>query len=335
MPSKQLKNNAKYRALVTGSRGKSSVVRMLHAALSAHGLQTWSRITGVVPRELGPGGTRDILRSSGAHVEEMSWWLQQLPPDTEAVVLENSAISEEFQGLAGKWLQPDVTVFTNAVPDHQEAWGPTRQSAAEVLVGGLPRGGRVIVPSDLSRDRYLGRLFTDRSCEVVFADPVENVESDYRAANMGLALAAATGLGLDSASAVQAMRATGQDRYDFRVVEHAGAELAMAFSVNDITSTRGLFRSLRWPKEDTRLVFNHRRDRHARFRSFTDWLKHPAWRDVLVIGDRPTSLPPTARFLGIRDANSLLGQFRPGEKIFGCGNIAGLPLSLYEKELLP
>ena len=332
---KQLKNSTKYRILVTGSRGKSSVVRMLHAALSAHGLQTWSRITGVVPRELGPGGTRDILRSSGAHVEEMSWWLQQLPADTEAVVLENSAISEEFQGLAGKWLRPDVTVFTNAVPDHQEAWGPTRQSAAEVLVGGFPRGGRVIVPSDLSRDHYLGRLFTDRACEVVFADPVENVEPDYRAANLGLALAAANSLGLESASALEAMCDIGQDRYDFRVVEHGGAELAMAFSVNDITSTRGLFRALRWPKEDTRLVYNHRCDRHARFKSFIDWMKHPCWREVLVIGDRPTALPSAARYLKTPDARGLLGQFLPGEKIFGCGNIAGLPLSLYEKELLP
>lgn len=335
MPDKHLKKDIKYRVLVTGSRGKSSVVRMLHTAFSAAGLQTWSRITGVIPRELGPHGSRDILRSSGAHVEEMSWWLRQLPAGAEAVVLENSAISPEFQSLAGQWLKPDITVFTNAVPDHQEAWGPTPQSAAEVLVSGIPRGGCVILPADFSTDVHLRGLLAGRSCDVEFADLAENVEPQFRAVNMGLALAALKQLGLESAPAQAAIRALQGDRYDFRVVGHGGADLAMAFSVNDIASTRGLFRSLGWPKEDTRLVYNHRRDRLARFRSFTGWLKHPGWREVLVIGDRPAFLPSAARFLNFPSATSLLGQFRPGEKIFGCGNIAGLPLSLYEKDLLP
>lgn len=335
MRGKQLKKNQKYRVLVTGSRGKSSVVRMLHAAFSAAGLHSRSRITGVIPRELGPDGSRDILRSSGAHVEEMSWWLNQLPVETDAVVLENSAISPEFQGLAGQWLQPQVTVFTNAVPDHQEAWGPTGRSAAEVLVAGIPRGGKVILPADLRTDAYLRDLLASKHCKATFVEPAGEVEPRHRAVNMGLALAAVEQLGLETAPALKAIGAMGGDLYDFRVIGQDGAELAMAFSVNDITSTRGLFGSLGWSKEETRLVYNHRRDRLARFRSFTDWLKHPAWREVLVIGDRPALLPASARFLNRRDARNLLGRFRSGERIFGCGNIAGLPLSLYQEDRLP
>jgi UDP-N-acetylmuramyl pentapeptide synthase len=113
------------RVLVTGSRGKSSTVRFLHAALSNAGLQSYARTTGVVPREYGPDGVRTISRSTGAHVEEMRWWLRKLPVSTQAIVLENSAISPDFQALAGKWSRPDVTILTNTVPDHQEAWGPT------------------------------------------------------------------------------------------------------------------------------------------------------------------------------------------------------------------
>ena len=65
-----------------------------------------------------------------------------------------------------------------------------------------------------------------------------------------------------------------------------------------------------------------------------DWLRHPGWREVLVIGYRPPSLPAAARFLRLQDVQGLLGNIRPGERIFGCGNIAGLPLKLSEKELL-
>ncbi|MCG8565277.1 MAG: hypothetical protein MI747_09370, partial [Desulfobacterales bacterium] len=94
--------------LVTGSRGKSSVVRLIHAALVACGVKAHGRITGVVPRQLGPEGSRIIVRTAGAHVGEMKWWLKQLPRDTEAVVLENSAIAPDLQPLAGRWLKPDL-----------------------------------------------------------------------------------------------------------------------------------------------------------------------------------------------------------------------------------
>jgi len=138
-----MKQDSIRKVLVTGSRGKSSVVRLLHAALQDAGLRTHARITGVVPRELGPNGVHKISRSSGAHVEEMRWWLKGLPTSAQAIVLENNAITPDFQALAGRWLRPDVTVLANALPDHQEVWGPTRACAAEVLTKGVPRGGQV------------------------------------------------------------------------------------------------------------------------------------------------------------------------------------------------
>ena len=196
MQSKGIHAANSHRVLVTGSRGKSSIVRMLHAAMSAAGLQAWARITGVVPRELGPGGVRTILRSSGAHVEEMRWWLRRLPRSAQAVILENSAISPDLQGLAGLWLKPDVTVFSNAVPDHQEAWGPGREDAAKVLVAGIPRGGKVVLPADLQHDRHLAGLLGKRQCEPVFAAMDSETGEGYKAVNLGLALAAIECLGM-------------------------------------------------------------------------------------------------------------------------------------------
>ena len=111
-----LKSESQRRILVTGSRGKSSIVRLLHTAMNAAGFKTYARITGVVPRELGADGIRTISRSAGAQVEEMRWWLGQLSLSVQGVILENSAITAEFQGLAGRWLQPGVTVLTNTLP---------------------------------------------------------------------------------------------------------------------------------------------------------------------------------------------------------------------------
>jgi len=321
-------NTTPRRILVTGSRGKSSVVRLLHAAMQAAGLESYSRITGVVPRELGPGGVREISRSAGAHVGEMRWWLGQLPATAQGIVLENSAIAPEFQALAGRWLKPDITVLTNTLPDHQEVWGPTGACAAQVLAAGVPLRGRVVAPGSLAGDDELLEQLGRRRCEVVFARPAGVDGAPHRDVNLGLALAAAEQLGLAAGPSLEAMLKVPRDRYDFHVASYAGAELAMAFSANDIASTRQLFESLAWTTDQTRLIYNHRSDRPGRLRSFVGWLGQSGWREVLIIGDRPGGRSGFARYLEIENGHGLLRLLQPGDRVFGCGNIAGLPLSL-------
>lgn len=316
------------RVLVTGSRGKSTIVRLLHAALQDAGLQTYARITGVEPREIGPRGVRTISRSAGAHVEEMRWWLRKLPASAQGVILENSAISPDLQDLAGRWLRPDLTILSNTLPDHQEAWGPTRTGATEALVAGVPVGGRVIVPIDLQADQHLCGLLEKRRCGLLFAKPSGAGGEGFEAANLGLAATACTQFGFDKDQTLKAMRTVGRDKYDFRVLDYAGAELALAFSVNDIASTRMVFRSLCWPEHETRLIYNHRKDRPERLRSFFGWLNNSDWRDVLIIGDKPYARLGVARYLDIKSGEGLRKIVQPGDRIFGCGNIAGLPLSL-------
>ncbi len=119
-----------------------------------------------------------------------------------------------------------------------------------------------------------------------------------------------------------------RDNYDFNVINYAGAEVAMAFSANDISSTRTLFQSLSWTEQETRLIYNHRRDRPGRFSSFVSWLYDSPWREVLLIGDKPKMRVGSARYVNIKNEEELLRLFQPGDRIFGCGNIAGLPLSL-------
>jgi len=321
-------SETRQKILVTGSRGKSSIVRLLHAALQDAGLHAFARITGVAPRELNPDGIRSISRSSGAHVEEMRWWLRRLPVSAQAVILENSAITLDLQELAGRWLRPDVTVLTNVLPDHQEVWGPGKDDAAEALSAGVPEHGLIILPVELKTDSYMLELLNRRSCKLVFAEAACEIEEGVRSTNLGLALGVIEQLGFTRAPALQAMLSLQPDRYDFQLVQCGGAEMAMAFSANDIISTKILFRSLCWTEQETRLIYNHRKDRPGRLKSFVGWLDNSSWREVLIIGDKPRRRPTSARYLAIKNENELRQLFQPGERIFGCGNIAGLPLSL-------
>lgn len=320
--------NSSYRVLATGSRGKSSLVRLLHCALNHCGISTYSRITGVIPRQLGPEHDVVIGRSSGPHVEEMRWWLTQLPATAQGIVLENSAIACELQPLAGKWLNPDVTILANILPDHQEVWGPTSDCAASTLSAGIPEGCPVVIPDQLKDHKLLRRQLRAKGCSVIIAETDRCAAGDFRDYNCRLALAALTFLGLEERRALEGLEKLQADRFDFHVENCQGVEIALAFTANDLSSTAALFRSLCWREEETLLVFNHRADRIGRLRSFAGWMDKTAWRDVLIIGDRPGRVLANARFLNVRDESSLLDVFNPGDRIFGCGNVAGLPLQL-------
>lgn len=268
-------------------------MRLITAGLSEIGLNVRGRITGVLPRELTPTGERVITRHAPGHVEEMRWWLRGVPADVDAIVMENSAVSPDLQHLAALWLNPTLVVWTNSRPDHQDAWGDGEQAAMRALSRGIPFG-----------------------CPLVSGDAL-NSQSGYRASNIALAEAALETMGFLCDKARAAMRALGPDIADFRVFDLGdGAMLATAFSANDLESTTNLFSLLGWDSSETCVLYSDRRDRPARLRSFASFLSRP-WREVRVLRGR--------------EKEDEVTEWTRGKRVFGCGNVAGLPLRIIVK----
>lgn len=316
--------------LVTGTRGKSTLVRLLHRAISACGIRCYARITGVIPRQLGPDGeVSPILRPAGGHAAEMRWWLKRLPPEAEAVVLENSAISPELQPLAGGWLQPQVVVLSNLLADHFEVWGPSAEQAASALLAGIPPKSTLIAPAQVLAQSGIASSLEAMGCRTLAAgwEP-SRPDNSIRRSNMSLALAVCDHLGLNREKAERAMAGLAPDLADFRVLPMGGGELAFAFSANDPKSSLALFSSLGWPFGQTSLVYNHRKDRPARLREFARLVFPRSWRECLIIGDRPWPLPKGAAYEKAANPGEFDGLFRAGTRVFGCGNVKGLPLAL-------
>ena len=318
---------AQLRAAVTGSRGKSGVVRLIHAALCGCGLKAYGRITGVVPRELSCSGERPILRPGGGNVAEMRWWLSSLPVDAEAVVLENSAVAPDLQGLCARWLQPDVTVLTNVRPDHESQWGPDELNVLNALSHALPSGGAVVLPRGLAETEPMEFLAEKKKLRLLPADALPGLPP-HLSANMGLALEVCRFFRLDEALCLESMRRLPADFADFCVMSLGTGELAFAFSANDIETTEELFRSTGWAREETGILFNHRSDRVDRFRCFEGWMGGHPWREALIIGDRPPKTPLRCDYFNAASAEALARRIA-GARWLGCGNtVYGLPLVL-------
>lgn len=305
--------DVKYRILITGSRGKSSLVRLLFAGLAAKGLNVRGRITGVLPRELSARGERRIVRNSPGHIGEMRWWLSQIPSGTEAVVMENSAVHPELQPFAASWLRPTLIILTNAREDHQEVWGKGRAAAEEALLCGIPDGVPLIVGAEAMASSRFAETLRKRNPPAATAPDSEN----FRLANLNIARKAMDYMGLLDEDSDKAMRMLPPDIGDFRVFyPDGGISLAVAFSANDPESSERLFSLLGWKESDTSVVFSDRGDRPARRAGFEPFLKR-AWREVLFFKDKGSS--------------SELRRWMRGKQVFGCGNIAGGPLKLLQE----
>lgn len=309
------------RILVTGSRGKSSMVRLLTAALEGAGVSAAGRITGVLPREIYEGKETLILRSGPGSVEEMRWWLRSLPVGAQGAVLENSAVDPDLQGLAWRWMKPSCTVLTNVRPDHEEVWGHGEAMASAALCGGIG-GGAVILPGSVAAVPAVSRILGMKGCELLSCPD----GARFRETHLSLVSGVCSFLGLDVEKALAAARDLAPDVADFRLFREGKGMLASAFSANEPESTESLFQSTGWERKETTVLYNSRKDRVARLRSFLPWLSDHSWKRVAVTGSRPLFLPSGAEFLSLRDFGEL-GAFVASEgKVFGCGNVAGVPL---------
>ena len=296
------------------------MVRLLTAALAGLAIRVAGRITGVLPREIFDGRERLILRSAPGSVGEMEWWLRTLPESAEGVVMENSAVAPELQGLAWNWLRPACTVLTNVRPDHEEVWGRGEASAARVLCSGIG-GGTVVLPASVAKVKGVGEILEEKGC-ILRPCPEGR---DFRTTHLNMVAEVCAFFGLDYQKALSAACALPPDLADFQVFTEGEGRLASAFSANDPESTEALFQSTGWDRRETTILFNARKDRVGRLRAFRSFLGG-SWKSVVVTGSRPLFLPRGAKFIPLKGRGDLVRFVSSAGLVLGCGNVAGTPL---------
>ena len=137
---------------VNGTRGKSSVTRLIAAALREAGLRT-----NVIEQ-------RDIAHRAAAE-------------EAEALVVECMALQPQLQSLCeSKLVCATHAVVTNCRADHLDVMGPTEADVAGALANITPANGKLFT----AEQKHLGVLqaaVLDRNCELnaVSAEEVEAV----------------------------------------------------------------------------------------------------------------------------------------------------------------
>ncbi len=134
---------------VTGTRGKSSVTRMLASVLREDGRTVLAKTTGSQARYILPGGNEiDVPRRGVTSIIEQKKFVRMAADmDADCIVAEIMSISPENHFVEShKLLRPNVVVLTNVRIDHIDAMGGTEEEIAWVYGLDIPENARVFIP---------------------------------------------------------------------------------------------------------------------------------------------------------------------------------------------
>ena len=151
---------------VNGTRGKSSVTRLIAAGLRQGGLRTFAKTTGTAPRVIDAEGKDRIIHrlrlpSIGEQVRLLKYFASEKP---DAVVMECMAVQPQYQWIAEhQMVKSQVGVITNVRPDHLDEMGPTEEDVASSLCNTIPVGGVLITGEDQKTDLVKDITLTNQS----------------------------------------------------------------------------------------------------------------------------------------------------------------------------
>ncbi len=351
------------RVHVNGTRGKTSVTRLIAAGLREAGIRTVAKTTGTVPRFILPNGREvPVYRPGGANIIEQKQSVAMAAAQrADALVVECMALQPQLQWLSeAKLVRATHGVITNARPDHLEVMGPREEDVALALAATVPVGGVLITAERKHRDLFQAAT-EDRGSRFRGSEEISRAVTDEDLAgfsylehreNVELALSVCQELGIDHETALRGMWTAKPDPGAMTEarVEFFGRTIVFVngFAANDPTSTQYIWeQSLRRHEELNRriAVFNCRSDRANRSEQLAE--SYATWTqadEVVLLGTGQyifaraavkNGLDPT-RLVFVDQTHPgdifeiLLGLAESSALVMGLGNIAGPGLALAE-----
>lgn len=289
---------------VNGTRGKSSVTRLIAAGLRSANNATLGKTTGSSPRILDLyGKDRHIHRLSNASIGEQTRFLRYFSRfRPQAVVLECMAVQPQYQWVSEqRMIRSTHSVITNSRMDHLEEMGPRLDDITRSLGNTIPFNGQVFTAEQENLDIF-ERIAGNRNSSIhavsgadVSAADMHGFNHIEHPDNVALALSVCNSLGISREQALEAMKHAQPDPGALRVWELAknGSTLTFvnAFAANDPQSTLQIWNMIKdHPGLDYKHVcafMNTRVDRVSRTRQLLDLVLGDIDPDRLVVrGDR-------------------------------------------------
>jgi poly-gamma-glutamate synthase PgsB/CapB len=300
---------------VNGTRGKSSVTRLIASGLRAGGKKTIAKTTGSAPRIILENGTEfPIIRNLGPNIkEQLKVFKYASARGSDAVVLECMAITPEYQWTTEQMMiHSDIGVITNIRLDHSDIMGPGIRNVAYSICNTIPYHAKIFTCEE-KLFPIIQNVAAKRSSRVKFADPEivsEDVMQGYsyleHKENIALALAVCEECGVERDVALKGMKAVSPDigaTKLFLITEgNQRIYFANCFAANDPESTQFVIHYIQKMIEEVDfigIVLNTRTDRMFRSHELLTMFPKFNYDKLYLIGEQTSFIKSYAKRQGI------------------------------------
>jgi poly-gamma-glutamate synthase PgsB/CapB len=320
---------------VNGTRGKSSVTRLIASGLRAGGVKTVAKTTGTLPRVILPDGREAaIVRLMGANIIEQKYifrYAAGVKPD--AIVIECMAVNPVFQWITERqFVRSTIGVITNSRPDHLDLMGSTVQSVTMCLSNTIPVKG-VCFTAEKEQFSLMKKVADQRHTKMIKVRPHDVTQAELdkfhyieHAENVQLALAVCAQAGVKRDVALRGMQNSHPDPgalKKYKVLDHGKIiNFYNVFAANDPDSSARIIEMVTGHLTNVEkiIIINSRSDRFFRSQQLVDAVQKLDYSYLFLTGEIPEKVESYALHQGI-----------PRNKIIAMGE--PLPEVVYQKAL--
>ena len=288
---------------VNGTRGKSSVTRLIAAGLRAGGKRTFAKTTGTAPRVIDAQGIDRIIHrlrkpSIGEQVRLLKYFSDENP---DVVVMECMAVQPQYQWISEhQMVKSDIGIITNARPDHLDEMGPTEEDVAKSLCNSIPTNGTLITAEEKHKS-ILQSVANSNKSDIIFSDEstitmdeLNKFKYIEHPQNIAIALDVCDKMGIKRDIALKGMYSVQPDLGALIVwklkVDGGYIQFVNGMAANDPVSTLQIWKFVidRYPANTgTAVFFNSRDDRPIRTKQMLELTFKEIKPDYFIIrGDK-------------------------------------------------
>lgn len=348
-------NQIAVRIHVNGTRGKSSVTRLIGGGLKGGGKRVFVKTTGTSPRTIDVYGNEASIKRVGSAniIEQLKITRQAAAQRAEYFVVECMALVPDLQEISEKqMIRSTVGAITNIREDHLDVMGPTIDNVADSLCNTIPENGILFTSERRFIDKIESRAAKLRA-RVISAEATNITSEDMQGFsylehkdNVALALAVCDHFGIDKQAALQGMYSVQPDPGALRKfavnLNGKSIEFVNAFAANDPDSYREIWKMLHIHLNSEIKLFvivNSRRDRVQRAEQLGEFIAGELQADQFIISGEATYplhnralkcglSPDKVKDLGGKSAGEIFSyiydQTVSKSMVIGIGNIVGL-----------
>jgi len=281
---------------VNGTRGKSTVCRLIDSGLRAGGYKVVTKTTGTSPRIIGVDGVeKEIVRQANPSIKEQIGILDlAVRQKAEVLVVECMAVNPSLQDVSqNRILMADICIVTNVREDHIDIMGGKLECIAKSLGRVMPANG-IFVTGDPSFYNYYKELGKEKNASVILAESGKDIPGVFGfPENVAIAMEVCKLLGVDSDVAINGMQNYKRDPGSlkiFKIVSYTNDTVYFvnAFAANDPSSTARIYEKINnisfLRTQCFVLLVNNRPDRAYRVEQLSMIIRDMKYDEIWLVG---------------------------------------------------